>query len=485
MKVGIYIRVSTREQAQEGYSIGEQQERLTKYVEAKNWTLTKIYTDPGFSGAKLDRPALQQLIKDCNKKRLDMVLVYKLDRLSRSQKDTLYLIEEVFEKNNIHFSSMSENFDTSTAFGRAMIGILSVFAQLEREQIKERMEMGHVARAKEGYFHGGGFAPIGYDYVNGELKINEYEALQVKKIYEMFLNGETLNHITTVMHDNYKHKYGNWHSVTSVVSCLTTPIYCGKIQYEGEIYEGKHKGIVSEKTFNKVQEMLKERSKNVKVYQKTPFKYTYLLSGLLWCKNCGARYYVKRNTYKNKHGEKIKGLAYYTCYSRGKTNKRMIINPNCKNKTWNVKKLDEIIKNEILKLSFDFDEYIKTIAANEPDEEININNEETVLKNRLEEINKQINKLIDLYQLDTLPIDILNKKVNTLNEEKTNIENELNNISAAPRENKNDIKELLKDINVKNVFENGTIQKQRNLVNSLIDKILIDNDNIIIEWSFI
>ena len=139
LRVVCYVRVSTREQAEKGYSVSEQQERLKAYCLAKDWVVAQVITDPGFSGAKLERPGMQQLISLVQAKKCDAVLVWKLDRLSRSQKDTLYLIEDVFLKNGCAFVSMNENFDTSTAFGRAMIGILSVFAQLEREQIRERM----------------------------------------------------------------------------------------------------------------------------------------------------------------------------------------------------------------------------------------------------------------------------------------------------------------------------------------------------------
>ena len=179
-KVAIYVRVSTQEQAVEGYSISEQIDRLTKFCEAHSWKIYKVYTDPGFSGGNMNRPSLQKLFADCTQKRFDTVLVYKLDRLSRSQKDTLYIIEDLFLTNHVDFISMSENFDTSTPFGRAMIGILSVFAQLEREQIKERMAMGREGRAKQGKWHGGGNVPIGYDFINDYLIPNEYEAAQVK-----------------------------------------------------------------------------------------------------------------------------------------------------------------------------------------------------------------------------------------------------------------------------------------------------------------
>lgn len=186
-RAALYIRVSTLEQAQEGYSVGEQKERLIAYCKAKDWIIADIYVDGGYTGSNLNRPGIQKLISETDK--FDLVLVYKLDRLSRSQRDTLYLIEEVFRPKGVDFISMQESFDTSTPFGKAMIGLLAVFAQLEREQIKERTWMGRVARAKTGLHHGGGHIPIGYEYEDGHLVINPYEAEQVRKIYEWYLAG--------------------------------------------------------------------------------------------------------------------------------------------------------------------------------------------------------------------------------------------------------------------------------------------------------
>ena len=164
-KVAIYVRVSTTSQVDEGYSIDEQKAKLTSYCDIKDWNIYDIYTDGGFSGSNTERPALEQLIRDAKRKLFDTVLVYKLDRLSRSQKDTLYLIEDVFLENDIEFVSLLENFDTSTPFGKAMIGLLSVFAQLEREQIKERMQLGKLGRAKSGKSMQWAKTSYGYDYI--------------------------------------------------------------------------------------------------------------------------------------------------------------------------------------------------------------------------------------------------------------------------------------------------------------------------------
>ena len=128
MRVAIYCRVSTEQQV-DNYSIDFQKERTKAFCASKGWEKVTEYIDGGFSGSNTQRPALQKLIEDINQKKVDVVIVYRLDRLSRSQRDTLYLIEELFLPNNVEFISLNETIDTSTPFGRAMIGILSVFAQ--------------------------------------------------------------------------------------------------------------------------------------------------------------------------------------------------------------------------------------------------------------------------------------------------------------------------------------------------------------------
>ena len=161
MMVFAYARVSTENQL-ENYSIEEQTDRLKSYCAARDWVLLHTYVDGGYSGGNTDRPALQAMLAQLRETHVDAVVVYKLDRLSRSQKDTLTLIEDELLAHGTDFVSINENFDTSTPFGRAMIGILSVFAQLEKDQITERFTMGRIGRGKAGYFHGGGNAPTGY-----------------------------------------------------------------------------------------------------------------------------------------------------------------------------------------------------------------------------------------------------------------------------------------------------------------------------------
>lgn len=475
-RVAIYVRVSTQEQANEGYSIGAQTERLEAYCKSRDWTIAKIYTDPGFSGAKVDRPALQSMISDIVDGVIDIVLVYKLDRLSRSQKDTLYLIEDVFLKNNVSFVSVNENFDTSTAFGRAMIGILSVFAQLEREQIKERTMMGNMERAKDGYFHGGGYAPIGYNYVNGELIIDEYEAMQVKKVYELFLKGEPIHAIQRYMSEHYTTKYSSWAHDTCVTSCLKQKVYIGKIEWKGKVYDGRHEAIIEEDVFNQAAVLLKKRAlKNTE----NPFEASKLLTGILRCDCCGGRYFAK-GVYGGHAPNRIY-KSYYYCYSRGKSTKKLIKDPNCKSLVIATNELDYLVVSEIRKLSFEDDYIYHVIDSQNGNKEA----EKTIklLEKKLKELEEQEKRMLDLYQLGNLPLETISERIAEINEKRNGINSEISSLNAD--NNKMSIS-TAKDIlqGADDIFNTGTINEQRAFLSSLIDYIGLSEDKMTIHWRF-
>lgn len=477
LRVAIYVRVSTTDQAEEGYSVGVQTEKLQAYCTAHDWTIVNTYTDPGFSGSSMERPALQKMLKDINNGLIDIVLVYKLDRLSRSQRDTLYMIEDMFLKNNVDFVSMTENFNTSTPLGKLMIGIMSAFAQLERETITSRMQMGLDARAKEGFFHGGPYAPIGYDYKDGELVINDYEAMQIRKIYELTFTGMPIYSVYKYMRDHgYTHKYGQWRD-SSVRSCLSSIVYAGQIQWKDEVYPGRHEAIIDTDTFNKMQDFLNNR--NLGRFSKHPFQRTTLLGGIIFCGHCGARYYCKQNV--SKRPGITPAQRYYTCYSRGKSAKSMIKDPNCKNKSWNVKALDAIVLDEIRKLAMAPEHIDVIIKENKP--ENNPENNRQIMLNRISEIEKQINKLIDLYQIGRIDFNIITEKIETLNKERDTLESALDEEKTfAPELSIQETKAILQTFS--EVVDTADPETLRDLVHSLIDGIIIHEEDIEIHWKF-
>ncbi|ADI02701.1 recombinase family protein [Syntrophothermus lipocalidus] len=187
-----YVRVSTEEQAQHGYSLEAQAEAIRNYCKALGWELVRIYRDEGYSASSLDRPDLQQLIQDIPLHSFDTVVFWKLDRLTRSAKDTIYLLEDVFEKNNITYVSIQEPFvNTKDPTAKMFTTIISAFAQHEREMITERMRMGKYQKARMGQFPGG-HVLYGYSKnpVTGEFEVNEEEARIVKLIYHWYVYGD-------------------------------------------------------------------------------------------------------------------------------------------------------------------------------------------------------------------------------------------------------------------------------------------------------
>lgn len=445
IKGACYVRVSTDNQL-ENYSIEEQTDRLKAYCKAKDIQIVKIYTDGGYSGGNVNRPALQQMLQDIDKGLIDSVIVYKLDRLSRSQKDTLMLIEDCFLAKNVDFVSVNENFDTSTPFGRAMIGILSVFAQLEKDQITERFTMGRIGRAKNGYFHGGGNAPTGYDYIDGELIINDYEAIQVKDLYNRFLKGYSIHNCWQYM----QQKYGGWSNEVSVRNVLKNELYIGKVKFKGVAYQGNHQPIISEETFRQVQDLFNSSRRASDTFKRSPFKASTLLSSLVYCGKCGARF----------HGEH----GNYSCYSRTKGDKKYIVDPNCKNKKWKIEELDRLVLDYIMRLDFSKLKSGHPVPVPVTDYSI-----------RLNKIDKQIGKLIDLYQVSGIPIETIQEKMDALNKEKE----ALLNISKPKNVPVTTLAEMItaRDT-LMSLSDTGSLDEKRACLTMIIDRIIIDDDNV-------
>ena len=465
-----YVRVSTQEQAKDGYSVGEQIERLKKYCDAMQWTLYKVYSDAGYSGAGTDRPALQDLINDVKSNKVDIVVVYKLDRLSRSQLDTLYLIEKVFLKNGSDFVSMNENFDTSTPFGRAMIGILAVFAQLEREQIKERMQMGADARAKDGKWRGG-ICPYGYDYKDGQLIVNEYEAMIIRQIYAEFLAGKPMFQIEHELKEKGYTQRGNPFTPCNIRYILTNKVYCGQIRFRNQFLPGNHEPIIDEQTIDAATRIIDANRQRRAEYGYTTSKTnTTYLGGLLICGVCGGKYGKRLvGSGQNRH-------ATYVCYSRHKKVRSMVKDPACMNKIYRCDDLDDLIFNEIRKLAFD-PSYIHTVARSDEKEKIR------VIDAEIKNVDKQISRFMDLYGFGRFTAEQLDAKLVPLEDKRNRLKDEL----RAIQEDKTRISEseAITAINsFSDILDNGDFNEIRSVIETLIEYIVIDGDDITIHWRF-
>ena len=233
MQTAIYCRVSTEEQATVGFSIHAQKDKLTKYAESNDWDIVDYYVDDGISGKNLtDRKEVSRLIEDVKKGKINNVLIYKLDRLTRSVKDLIYLIE-LFDSHNCTFNSQTEKIDTSNAVGRMFVKIIGIFAEFERENLAERVTFGYEQKTKEGnYTNCNGV--FGYDYLvgKGKLKVNKNEAIYVKKIFNWYLDGESMVKIAKKLKDlNVPTKRGGHWNQSTIYSILTNPLYIGNVRY--------------------------------------------------------------------------------------------------------------------------------------------------------------------------------------------------------------------------------------------------------------
>ena len=311
-KIGIYIRVSTEDQAREGYSLEVQREYLESFAKREYYEIFKVYCDEGISAYSTRRPALQQLLVDARAKRFELVLVHKIDRFSRNLKDLLMLVDEL-SSYGVAFKSAAEPFDTTTSAGKLMFQQLGSFAEFERNRIAERVFPGMIKGVQQGNWQGARFAPFGYTY-NKErklLEIDEREASIVKLIYTMYISGKSTHAIAAYLDKKgYKTRTGKQFYSKFVCDILKNQIYTGKIVWNRKHYDknqktkkhykyirndpskilvaqGRHKPIIDEEDFAEVQKLIANKTRTWRPRAKNQ---EYLLTGLITCAKCNHRY---------------------------------------------------------------------------------------------------------------------------------------------------------------------------------------------------
>lgn len=256
MKVAIYIRVSTLDQALEGYSLAAQRRSLEGWAKANDHEVVGIYEDAGISGKDIvHRPAMKKLIADAHSRQFDIVLCWALSRLTRSVAD-LYNTWETLSSKDISLVSYTESFDTSTPTGRAMMGLLGVFAQMERELTSERVKAAMEERARQGKRTCS--EVLGYDLDGSDsLRINAHEAEIVQYIFDRYLTYRNLSAVAELCRlKGYCGKRGRVFKAWHIKIILTRPIYVGYNYYHGNLYKGAHPPIIDLAKFNRIQIIL-------------------------------------------------------------------------------------------------------------------------------------------------------------------------------------------------------------------------------------
>lgn len=319
---GIYTRKSTSEGLDKDFTtLDAQREAAESYIKSQKgqgWiTLSQKYDDGGFTGADTNRPALQQLINDIKLGKINCVIVYKVDRLSRSLLDFTKLLE-FFDEYKVAFVSITQHFNTESSIGRLTLNILLSFAQFEREMISERTRDKMAAARKKGKWVGG-TPPLGYDIDRDKHKliINEQEAKLVRKIYNIYLDTNSILNTTLLLNEqgHTGKKYvskagrsfgGSKFDKNAVHRLLMSSTYMGKVKYHDILYNGEHEAIITPELFEKVQERIKYNRVNRKIRENA--QCFGLLSQILRCKSCNC---VMIHTYSTKG--KNKKYRYYVC----------------------------------------------------------------------------------------------------------------------------------------------------------------------------
>ena len=337
----IYTRVSTDMQAEKEFSSCEaQEEKIKSFVQSQdNWQIFKVYSDAGYTGANTNRPALQELLEDIKQRKIDIILAYKIDRLTRSPKDFYQLIE-IFEQNNVSFISITERFDTSTPAGRLLRNIMLTFAQFERELTSERTKDKLLERAKKGMWNGGR-SPYGYERKNKKLINNKKEAEIVRLIFETYLEASSINKVYDVLKEkNIKNRQEKIFTKAHLALILRNVAYTGKIKYAGQIYQGIHRPIISQELFELAQKTHKRRIRKFRIY-----KY-FLLGGLIRCKECE---YKMSACFTNKHKSgRLKRYYYYRCTCINKKGWQA-----CSTKEVSADRLEKYISENLERISLD------------------------------------------------------------------------------------------------------------------------------------
>ena len=496
--IAIYCRVSTEEQSENGYSIDEQERLLEEWCKKMGYVIYKCYSDRGISGKNIkDRPALKELLSDAKAGKFDMVISWKINRVSRKLEDVLKIVN-LLEKNNITFKSYSEPFETDTPAGRMQFQMMALIGEFERGTIAQNVKMGMIAKAKSGNWCGG--RVLGYDLVpnnspeeekkgKNKLEINEKEAEIVRFIFNEYSKGKGYKAITNQINKlGYKTKKGNDFSVGSIRDILTNPVYIGEIRYNVRQnwsekrrrninpnpirVKGKHEAIIDRELWDKVQLILEsKKGKPSRIYDGE-----YPLTGILRCPKCGAGMVISRTTNTLADGSK-KRIAYYCC-GNWKNKGTSVCNSNTirvdKANEYVFKKIEELVSNEAM---------IKAVVKN-----INKERKDKVkpakrllgdIDKELEKLDKRKRKIFEAYEDDILTKEEFQTRKNELNEKIRILEEEkkplLNTISEEVSE---EIPyEFIKDIlmNFSKILNSSVSrEQQKKLLHMIISEITMN-----------
>ena len=439
-----YLRVSTETQT-EKYGLDMQKQKIMDYCEKHGITIDKWYIDGGYSGSKLDRPEIQELLNHAKSGIIDTVYIYKLDRMSRDVIDTLNLFYKILPGYGVKVISMTEELRTENPMDRMMLTMNAAMNQYEREVIRMRMSAGMLERVKKGYWMGGGRTPWGYYYDrnDGILHINEQQASVVRKVYDLYLNGFSCENISKIL---------GFKGEPIVKGILKRKSNIGLIEYKGKVYKGRHEPIIDEKVFWKVQDEMKKRHTNAYLSS------GHLLTGLCHCGYCGARMRYQKWTVKT---------MKLVCYSHYQSSKAYMRKSDCcKNQPVDAYKIEAEVEECFKNFAININEYTESHQDGTE-----------ILVESLKKSDTKVRRLYGLYADN--PSENLLDVIKT---EEENIKKLKKKLDDAKTEKRCDPTKIAEIRHMSDVWESLTLKEKNKILKQCVEDIVVDKDEITIRF---
>ena len=456
MKCVAYIRVSTDEQAKHGYSIAAQIERLEAYCVSQEWNLIDTFIDDGYSAKDLNRPHFKEMMERVKNEDIDVLLVYRLDRLTRSVLD-LYEILKILDTHNCMFKSATEVYDTTNAMGRLFITLVAAIAQWERENTAERVKFGMEKKTKLGKWKGG-MPPYGYKIQNKELEVNEDEEPLIKYIFHL---SKTLGFYTIAKKLTEQgfttRKGGDWH-VDTVRDIANNPIYAGYLTFNDPkdskkpprhqtLYDGQHSRIIPREEFWLLQDILDKR----RTFGGKRETSNYYFSSVLRCARCGS----SMSGHKGSQGVKT-----YRCSGK-KAGKKC---------TSHIIKEDNLVLTVLNSLEKITKQIIGDTNQN------NISQQKiTELETELKLIQKLMKKQKVMFENDVISINELIAKTENLRHQEKQLTEEISKYQKSNNTNTEEIKFIME--NIHSLWNDANDFERKQIISTIFNQLVIDTND--------